>query len=99
MADSLWHFLITAILGGFGHGAVIPSLQSVGISRTTQNRTPVAAPTHYLALDTGIALGPVALGFVVQSAGYPTMFLVGAAGMLAGVVLYWLAHGRTASTR
>lgn len=94
VADSVWHFVVAAVLGGAGHGAVIPSLQAVGISRTTKDRIPVATSTHYLALDTGIALGPVALGFVVQISGYPSMFLAGAGVMLVGVLLYWLFHGR-----
>jgi len=95
VATAPWHFLIAAALGGMGHGAVIPSLQAVGIGRTTTERIPVATSTHYLALDTGIAMGPVALGFVLHFVGYPGMFLVGSCVMLLGVGLYWLVHGRT----
>lgn len=96
VAESLWHFIIAAALGGFGHGSAIPSLQAVGISRTTSNQVPVATSTHYLALDCGIALGPVALGFMVQVAGYPGMFLTGACVVLAGLIVYWIGHGRIA---
>lgn len=94
VADSFWHFVLAAALGGLGHGGVIPSLQAVGISRTTTHRIPVATSTHYLALDTGIAIGPVALGYIVQVAGYSNMFLAGAGLMLLGVFIYWLVHGR-----
>jgi len=99
VADSLWHFVVAAALGGVGHGGVIPSLQAVGVSRTTTHRIPVATSTHYLALDTGIALGPVALGYVLQLEGYSTMFLVGAGLMLVGVLIYWLVHGHHAHRR
>lgn len=96
VADNLWQFMVAAVLCGLGHGAAIPSLQAVGVSRTTRNRIPVATSTHYLALDTGIAVGPVALGVVVQLAGYGVMFMAGAAVVFFSVVVYWLLHGRTA---
>lgn len=96
VADSAWHFVIAAILGGMGHGGVVPSLQAVGIRRTTANRIPVATSTHYLALDSGIAIGPVALGFMIGVAGYPGLFLAAAGIVILGVVVYWIAHGRHA---
>lgn len=89
-----WHFIVAAVLGGAGHGAAIPSLQSAGISRTTEVRVPVATSTHYLALDTGIAIGPVVLGSVIQASGYPSMFFAGACLLLAGVLIYWFCHGK-----
>ena len=94
VADSAWYFVIAAILGGMGHGGVVPSLQAVGIRRTTANRIPVATSTHYLALDSGIAIGPVALGFMIGVAGYPGLFLTAAGIIILGVVVYWIAHGR-----
>lgn len=96
VADSLWQFIVAAILCGLGHGAAIPSLQAVGVSRTTRDRIAVATSTHYLALDTGIATGPVVLGVVVQLVGYEEMFLVGSAVVFLSVVVYWFLHGRTA---
>src|SRR5699024_2136866 len=65
LADRLWLILLAALLSGIGYGAVVPSLQAVGINRTTAPRIPIATSTHYLALDTGIAIGPVAMGFMI----------------------------------
>ena len=96
VADSFWMFMVAAVLCGVGHGAAIPSLQSVGVQRTTRDRIPVATSTHYLAIDTGIAMGPVVLGVVVHLAGYEEMFLVGAGVVFLSVVAYWFLHGRTA---
>lgn len=96
-ASSLWHIVLAAVLGGFGQGAAVPSLQAVGINRTTTERIPIATSTHYLALDTGIAIGPVALGFMIQLAGYPGLYLVGSIIVLLGVLVYWLTHGRAAA--
>lgn len=96
-ADSLWHFVLAAVLGGFGHGAALPSLQAVGIQRTTEERIPIAISTHYLALDSGLAIGPVILGFIIHASGYPTLYVVGAGIVTLGLIVYWLAHGRFAT--
>ena len=96
VADSLGHFIVAAVLGGFGHGAALPSLQAVGISRTTTDRIPIATSTHYLALDSGLAIGPVMLGFLIGLTGYTGLYLAGASIVLVGVVVYWFAHGRHA---
>lgn len=94
LADSFWHIVIAAVLGGIGQGVAVPSLQAVGIHRTTPDRIPIATSTHYLALDTGIAVGPVALGFMIPLAGYPGLYFVGAGVVVIGAVVYWIAHGR-----
>ena len=96
-ADTIWLIIIAAVLGGIGQGGAVPSLQAVGISRTTPDRIPIATSTHYLALDAGIAVGPVALGFMIPLAGYPGLYLVGAAVLLGSIVVYWFTHGRHAS--
>ncbi len=96
VADSLWHFILAAVLGGFGHGAALPSIQAVGISRTTTNRIPIATSTHYLALDSGLAIGPVVLGFMLDLTGYPGLYVSGAGIVLVGLAVYWFAHGRHA---
>lgn len=96
VASDLWHFILAGILGGLGHGVVVPSLQAISIKRSTAARIPLTTATYYLALDTGVALGPVALGFLVQVAGYPGLFLAGGGIVLASMLVYWLGHGRHA---
>lgn len=95
-AESVWHFMIAAVLGGFGHGAALPSLQAVGISRTTSARVPIATSTHYLALDSGLAIGPVALGFMIHLTGYQGLYFAGSGILLVALLVYWLSHGRRA---
>ncbi len=94
VADSGWHFIVAAFLGGVGHGTVLPGLQAVGVKRTTPERLPIAISTHYLALDSGLAIGPPMLGFMINMAGYPSLYLLGAGIVLLGLVLYWVTHGR-----
>lgn len=96
VADSVWLIMLAAVLGGIGQGGAVPSLQAVGIGRTLPERIPIATSTHYLSLDAGIAVGPVALGFMIQLAGYSGLYLVGAAVLLGSILVYWLTHGRHA---
>lgn len=95
-ADNVWHVIFAGILAGIGEGGVVPSLQSVGLSRTTDDRIPIATSTHYLALDGGIAVGPVALGFLIELSGYRSLYLVGGGILLFSMMVYWLTHGRHA---
>jgi len=95
-AQNIWIVILAAILGGIGQGGAVPSLQAVGISRTTHDRVPIATSTHYLALDAGIAVGPVALGFMIGLGGYSGLYLAGAAVLLGSILVYWLTHGRHA---
>lgn len=96
VADSLWLIILAAILGGIGQGGAVPSLQAVGIARTTPERIPIATSTHYLSLDAGIAVGPVALGFMISLAGYQGLYVVGAGVLVVSILVYWLSHGRHA---
>ncbi len=97
VADTVWHVVIAGVLGGIGQGGAVPSLQAVGISRTTHDRVPIATSTHYLSLDAGIAIGPVALGFLIGLSGYPGLYLAGAGVLVVSLVVYWLTHGRHAA--
>jgi len=96
VGESFWSFMLAAVVGGIGHGAVAPSLQAVGIKRTTADRLPTATSTHYLGLDAGLALGPLLLGFVIGITGYTGLYLVASAILVLNVILYWLVHGRGA---
>lgn len=96
VGESFWSFMLAAVVGGIGHGGVAPSLQAVGIKRTTADRLPTATSTHYLGLDAGLALGPLLLGFVIGITGYTGLYLVASAILVLNVILYWLVHGRGA---
>ncbi len=56
-----------------------------------------AAPgiaTFYLLCDFGCGIGPLLLGFVVGSLGYPAMYMTCSLVALAGLAYYHFAHGR-----
>src|SRR5699024_9267120 len=96
LANNLWLILLAELLSGIGYGAVVPSLQACGINRTTIRRIPIATFTHYSTLDTGIAIGPVALVFMIPLAGYSGLYFAGTAIVILAALVYWFSHGRHA---
>src|SRR5699024_8111347 len=96
LANNLWLILLAALLSGLGYGAVLPSLQAVGINRTTIRRIPLATAPRDLALDTASATGRVALGFMIRLAGYSGLYSAGTAIVILAALVYWFSHGRHA---
>src|SRR5690625_5719333 len=54
VADAVWVVIGAAVSGGIGHGGAVRGIRAVGIRRSTQDRHPMAASTHYLAPAAGI---------------------------------------------
>src|SRR5699024_8898126 len=65
-AYHLWQFMLAAVRCGVGHFVIVPSLHDISVRRTSPYRVPIATAIYYLALDLGLAIGPVALAFMVQ---------------------------------
>ncbi|ASS74061.1 MFS transporter [Tumebacillus algifaecis] len=76
----------TAILYGLGFGSAQPILQSAMIRVAPADRKGVANASFFTALDLGIGLGTIILGYVSQLFGYRVLFAVctvfGIAGLL-----------------
>lgn len=94
LSTELWMVVVAGALGGMGYGALLPSLQAVAVTRAHPERIGIAVSTHYLLLDSGVALGPVLFGTLIPLGGYPWMYGTLAVTVLAAVVLYWWVHGR-----
>lgn len=94
LAEEPWHVLVAGALAGLGYGGLLPSLQVVALARAGLDRVGTGMSTHYLMLDSGVALGPVIFGFIVPYAGYQGLYLALAGTVLAAVVLYCAVHGR-----
>ncbi len=98
LSTELWMVVLAGALGGVGYGALLPCLQAVVVTRAHPERIGIAVSTHYLLLDTGVALGPVLYGFLIPWGGYPWMYVALAATVVAAVALYWLVHGGRQAT-
>jgi predicted MFS family arabinose efflux permease len=86
-------FILVGILWGIACGYLIPvcmayALEYAGSSDGT------AIGTYQAFMDIGLALGPVAMGVVVQLAGYRSMFLCSAAVCLVNLGYFLLYLGK-----
>ena len=85
--------LIAAVLKAVGQGNGSPAIQSEAVKQLGLTRSGVALSTCLIGQDIGNALGPIYGGFLIEHAGYQCMFLIYAAMLAAGCVLY-LMTGR-----
>ncbi|MCC4722544.1 MFS transporter [Salinicoccus sp. RF5] len=89
-----WMFLAAAVLMGLGYGNFQSIAQALAIKLTPHHRMGLANSTYFIALDLGLGLGPLMLGYIVPVSGYRGMYMVLVAVILAGIAVYHFMHGR-----
>ncbi len=67
-------FILVAVIWGIGHAFLMPSLVVYAIERVGTSPGP-AMGTFTAITDLGVSLGPVTMGIIIHTAGYPIMFL------------------------
>ncbi len=87
MTTSLTGFLASAILYGVGFGAAQPVFHAATIRLANPERRGAANASFTTAIDLGIGLGAMLLGWVSQQTSYPMLFLVSAVSVLMSLVL------------
>ena len=90
LAQNVIGLIVTAVLMAFGHGALFSCLSAVAVRRSLGKRIGVATSTFCIASDFGGGIGPVLLGMVVESSGYPAMFFCMTAVIVALIVYCFL---------
>jgi MFS family permease len=89
-ADSLPLFLLSGIVYGLGFATVQPILNAVVVSLAPPERRGAANATFSTAMDLGIGIGSILLGFIVQKAGYEYMYGISAIIPLLAIAIYYL---------
>ncbi|KGK86308.1 arabinose ABC transporter permease [Desulfosporosinus sp. HMP52] len=89
IASSLPMFLLVAILYGLGFGTVQPILNALVITLSPPERRGAANATFAVAMDLGIGLGAVILGFIAQELGYAYMYGSSVIFALLALVMYF----------
>lgn len=93
-ADTTTLVLVAAVLCGVGAGTLLASGQVIAVASVPAERIGVATSTYFLLLDTGVGLGPLALGALVAVSGFGGMYLALAGVMVLAAAVYHLVHGR-----
>lgn len=90
-------FLLVAVLYGLAFGAVQPILNALVISLSPPERRGAANATFAMAMDLGIGLGAIVLGFIVQKLGFESMYLCSAVFALLALIMYFALLNRKLS--
>jgi MFS family permease len=96
MAKTPVMFVLAAFVMGFGLGSFLAFGQTIAAKAVPPHRVAMSNATFYVFADTGLGLGPLFLGIIVDHSNYQTMFLVETCIIVASLFLYYPIHGRKA---
>ncbi|NLO85256.1 MAG: MFS transporter [Clostridiales bacterium] len=74
ISNSLWMFLLSAVVSAFGYGTCQPSVQTLCMKSVPRERRGAASSTNYIGDDLGNLIGPVMAGTFVTQFGYTAMW-------------------------
>ncbi|MDP4292028.1 MAG: MFS transporter [Bacteroidota bacterium] len=83
-------FYGSAIILGFGNGVIFPTFQTMVNNLSIPTRRGAANSTLYTALDLGMGLGMIVMGFISQSTSITTAFLVSSCICGIGLIYFML---------
>ncbi|MFC3800195.1 MFS transporter [Cohnella sp. GCM10012308] len=87
-ATGMPQLIVSALLYGFGFGAIQPTLQAWMLRSTPRERHGFANSMYYNSTDLGVALGAVLLGTIAAQTGYSRMYGYSALIMAGFLALY-----------
>lgn len=90
---------LAAVLAGGGFGAAQPALLALTVDLVPPDRRGSAVATYYIAHESGIATGAIALGWVAQAVTTGGMFALTGAALLAATGALGLWVRRSGQTR
>ena len=90
LSSGLWGLLGSAALYGIGFGSAHPVLHAATIRLARAERIGAANATFTTAVDLGIGLGAIILGWVVQYTSYRGLFMVSAASVAICLLVFTL---------
>lgn len=91
--------LLSAFLGGTGHGMVYPALSALAVLRLGSRFAGTGMSVVAAAVDLGSSLGAFLAGQIVLRVGYPTMFVTMGTGVAVAGLAFGLAEQRSESAR
>jgi len=92
LAPSPSWLLVGAVITGFGFGAAHPTLMTLAVDQTSDQRRGQSLAQFQLFYDLGIGLGSMMLGTFLDmtNQNFSAMYLVAAAVGALGLLIYWL---------
>jgi MFS family permease len=99
LAHALPLLAVAALLAGAGFGAAQPALLALTVDLVPHDRRGSAVATYYVAHESGIATGSIALGWVAQAITTGGMFALTGAALLVAIAALGLFVWRTGQER
>ncbi|MFH7348022.1 MFS transporter [Acinetobacter variabilis] len=88
--QTLWGFLLAAVLIGVGFGSAQPCIQTLAIQRAPKHRIGYATSTFYTFYDVGIAVGSLLIGALIATYSYQFAFILCSLLTLYSIVYFKL---------
>jgi len=88
--QTLWGFLLAAVLIGIGFGSAQPCIQTLAIQRAPKHRIGYATSTFYTIYDVGIAVGSLLIGALIATYSYQFAFILCSLLTLCSIVYFKL---------
>ncbi|WP_127499209.1 MFS transporter [Paenibacillus glycanilyticus] len=87
-ADSLPLIIVSALLYGFGFGAIQPTTQAWMLREAAPHQVSFANSLYYNTIDFGVAVGSMLLGIVASASSYSIMYRWAAVAMVIFMLVY-----------
>jgi MFS family permease len=92
--DSMTRLSAAGVLCGMGQGFLFPILNALAVEGVDRRSRGNAISLFTALFDAGQMIGPIILGVIAERAGYPSMFLVASATVMATLALWMPAVRR-----
>jgi predicted MFS family arabinose efflux permease len=86
-AQSMPLIIISALLYGFGFGAIQPTTQAWMLREAAPHQTSFANSLYYNTIDLGVAAGSMLLGIIASATSYAEMYRYAAAAMVLFLIV------------
>ncbi|GLX71029.1 MFS transporter [Paenibacillus glycanilyticus] len=87
-AHSLPLIIVSALLYGFGFGAIQPTTQAWMLREAAPHQVSFANSLYYNTIDFGVAIGSMLLGVVASATSYSVMYRWAAVAMVLFILVY-----------
>ncbi|PKR87111.1 MFS transporter [Heyndrickxia camelliae] len=88
LSDGLLGVMASAILYGIGFGSAQPTLQSAILDLVSPAKKGIANASFFTAMDLGIGLGSILLGFISQFFGFSALFATCAGSGIIALLIF-----------
>lgn len=88
-APGIVGFIISALCFGIGFGMMSPTMQTLAVRLSPENKRGAASSTFLCAFDCGIGLGGVIAGYLLRYFDYSQMFAIMLLFIIASFIVYY----------